>query len=251
MITGAALLAASGCASIVPYPQVAADTSVSPTLAWQRVLQENVNDVGQINFAHLRDHPESLFQFLNTIGDYSPRSNPALFPDRDSQIAYSLNSYNALAMYNVIQSGIPVKLSGHEILKFFELRRFKIGTEYLTLYRYENEVIRPMGEERVHFALNCMARGCPRLPRVPFTSIDLNQQLEDQTRFFLNEERNVQVDDVHRKVAVSSILKFYTKDFLKKAPSLIAYINRYRKSPIPPDYEVGFILYDWTINRQP
>ena len=45
-------------------------------------------------------------------------------------------------------------------------------------------------------------------------------------------------------------MKFYTSDFLAAAPSLIEYIKRYRDEPIPNDYEVRFITYDWTINRQ-
>jgi hypothetical protein len=52
------------------------------------------------------------------------------------------------------------------------------------------------------------------------------------------------------RVRVSAILKFYTADFLAKAPTLIAYINRYRETAIPDDYEIVFIAYDWTVNRR-
>ena len=38
-------------------------------------------------------------------------------------------------------------------------------------------------------------------------------------------------------------------DFLKKAPSLIAYANRYREAKIPDSYRVEFIPYDWTLNQ--
>ena len=40
----------------------------------------------------------------------------------------------------------------------------------MSLYTFENEVIRPLGEPRVHFALNCLVRGCPRLPPTPFVA---------------------------------------------------------------------------------
>ena len=42
----------------------------------------------------------------------------------------------------------------------------------MSLYTLENDVIRPLGDERVHFALNCMVVSCPRLPRVAFTQYD-------------------------------------------------------------------------------
>ena len=79
----------------------------------------------------------------------------------------------------------------------------------------------------------------------------LEMQLDREAKKFYNEARNVQVDDVAKKVKVSEILNFYTEDFLAKAPSLGAYINRYRDVKVPEDYAVGFIAYDWTINRQP
>jgi hypothetical protein len=31
------------------------------------------------------------------------------------------------------------------------------------------------------------------------------------------------------------------------APSLIAYINRWRREPIPADWSLGFFEYDWRI----
>jgi len=46
------------------------------------------------------------------------------------------------------------------------------------------------------------------------------------------------------------ILNWYQKDFLAKAPSLAAYVDRYRPEPIPAGYEIEFIEYDWTLNAQ-
>jgi len=100
-------------------------------------------------------------------------------------------------------------------------------------------------------ALNCMSIGCPRLPREAFTPERLNEQLDREAKLFYNESRNVQVDDANKVLRLSEILKFYTADFLAAAPSLAAYVNKYRDSKVPEDYKVEFIPYDWTINRQP
>lgn len=61
----------------------------------------------------------------------------------------------------------------------------------------------------------------------------------------------MQVDDARRVLRLSEILKFYTEDFLAEAPSLAAYVNKFRDHKVPDDYKVEFIPYDWTINRQP
>jgi hypothetical protein len=132
----------------------------------------------------------------------------------------------------------------------FGLRSIMIGRRSTSLYRFENEVIRPIGDPRVHFALNCMVVSCPRLPRTAFAAAILEHQLEHAARFFVAENRNVLLDPSRRLVYLSTIFDFYTKDFLAQAPSLIAYINRYREKPIPLDYAVRFFGYDWTINAK-
>lgn len=69
--------------------------------------------------------------------------------------------------------------------------------------------------------------------------------------YFFAERRNVTVDDARRVLNLSAIMDFYTADFLRHAPSLAVYVNRYRATPVPTDYAVRFFDYDWTINRQP
>ena len=54
-----------------------------------------------------------------------------------------------------------------------------------------------------------------------------------------------------RIVRASEILSFFEEDFLAVEPTLIAYSNRYRAPPIPTDYELEFIPYDWRINSRP
>jgi hypothetical protein len=77
----------------------------------------------------------------------------------------------------------------------------------------------------------------------------LDAQLDAAARLFVNEARNVLVVPERRTVRLSSIFEFYTGDFLAAAPSLLAYVNRYRTEPVPEDYEVEFIPYDWTLNQ--
>jgi hypothetical protein len=48
----------------------------------------------------------------------------------------------------------------------FYLRTFTVGRKSISLYKFENDLIRPLGEERVHFALNCMVSSAARDFRV-------------------------------------------------------------------------------------
>ncbi len=231
----------------------APDPTLTPVTAREtlaRVLDRYVDDQGRIDFASLAGNRVDLDRYVAWVHAIGPRNHPELFPARSDVLAYHINAYNALAMLGVIDVGMPQSLGGLRKLTFFYLREVKVGGDAMSLYAYENKVIRPLGEERVHFALNCMAAGCPRLPRLPFDAKTLDTDLEREAKKFFNEDRNVEADAARRVVRFSQILDFYPSDFLAKAPSLIAYANRYRTSQIPADYRVEFIPYDWTVNRQ-
>ena len=219
-------------------------------LHWSRVLETYVNEQGQVDFQGLTNNPAELQAYVDYIATISPESDPAAFPGTASRIAYFINSYNALSMYNVLDSGIPETLGGWRKIPFFVLKRFTIGGDKMSLYSYENNVIRAQGEERVHFALNCMVAGCPRLPRTPFTGADLDAQLEREARHFFSEARNFHIDPEHKVVYLSWIMKHYREDFLARAPSLVDYVNKYVEDRIPSDYTVKYLPYDWTVNIQ-
>ena len=248
----AALLALvlAGCATAVPGPRIEVPPT-PPADSWARVLERHVDDLGRVDFDGLARDRRDLDRYVAWVYAVGPDNAPGLFPTAAHVLAYHLNAYNALAMYNVIEDGVPATLAGPKQIEFFALRQLQVGGVARSLYGYENGVIRRLGDERVHFALNCMVVACPRLPRAPFPAEGLDGMLEREARFFFAEPRNLQVDSALKVVRMSEILSFYTEDFLAKAPSLVAYVNRYRDAPIPADYRVEFIPYDWTINRQP
>lgn len=239
----------SACAVRIPPPSGAAQAVSSPEKAWAGVLSRFVDERGQIDFAGIEREPGDLETYVAYLAKVSPASEPRSFPTPESRTAFYINAYNALAMYDVLRSGQPPDLGAVKV-RFFYRNRFQLGGTSISLYHLENKVIRPMGDPRVHAALNCMARGCPRLPREPFRAEVLDEQLEACSRSFFNEERNVRLEPERQTVRFSQILEFYTADFLKKAPSLIAFANNYREQKIPAGWKVEFIPYDWRLNSQ-
>ena len=235
----------SGCASLVVLPEPTDDVERElPIQAYARVLHQYVNDRGEVDFPALRRDRADLDRYLA----YVARTPASAFSHPQERLAHYINSYNALSMYNVIDLGIPDTHAGWRKIRFFVLREFNIGGKQMSLYAYENDVIRKLGEPRIHFALNCVALGCPILPRKPFSGKRLDAELEREARKFFSEDRNLRVDHANKTIHVSEILDFYTEDFTPAhAPSLIAYINRYLADPVPEDFAVRFSDYDWTI----
>jgi Protein of unknown function, DUF547 len=238
-----------------PVPGVDAATTEAWSIgeweaAWTKVLTRYVDDAGRIDFDSLRRNHVDLDRVVAFIAAVDPGSQPQRFPDKHSRLAFYINAYNALAMYGIVQAGVPESLGGLTKFTFFYLRTFTVGGKSISLYKFENDVIRPLGEERVHFALNCMVVSCPRLPRVAFSAAALEGQLDTAARQFIGDTRNVWIEHTKREVWLSAIFDFYTEDFLTHAPSLVAYVNRYRAAQIPSDFKVHFLEYHWTVNHR-
>jgi hypothetical protein len=244
-------LTLGGCSTLVQLP---ATSTPVPTIAaaeagYARVLRKHVNDNGEVDFSALRDDRGdsgivALEQYLRVIAMTPLNSGSTA----NVRLAHMINAYNALSMYNVVASGIPASHNGMAKVKFFLLRKFEIGGTTMSLYAFENDIIRKLNEPRIHFALNCSAVSCPVLPREPFTAANLDAELDRETRKFFARTENLVINHTARTISFNEILKFYTEDFTPShAPSLIAYAQRYVSATLPLDYQVVFTPYDWTV----
>jgi hypothetical protein len=223
---------------------VAADLGRWPRQSWGFVLKRYVDDRGRIDFEGLAGDPEPLRRVVAFIGATNAGWTPGNDADHAETLAFFINAYNALAMHSVLEPGtVPA-----ESRDFFMQNKQLVGGQHRSLYDFENGVIRRLNEPRVHFALNWMSRSCPRLPQVPFEAAELDRQLDEAARAFVNDPGRVTVDHEQREVTLSPILQWYHKDFLAEAPTLVAYVNRYRDEPVPADYRVRYHEFNWTLN---
>ena len=244
------LLAAvlSGCSTLVPAPVLPSPNAAVAEAAWAHVLQRFVNGQGEVDFPALDAAPADLQAYVRYVAD----TPLATLPDGPIRLAHMINAYNALSMFNVLRSGIPATHAGFNKVTFFVFRELEVGGQRLSLRSFEDDVIRPTArrrnDPRIHFALNCSALSCPVLPRTPFTAEGLDAELERETRAFFARPENFRVDAATQTLWLSELLNFYPKDFVPGlAGSLAAYANRYAPQPAPPDYQVRFTPYNWTI----
>jgi Protein of unknown function, DUF547 len=249
LILFTAFLGACSTVVKVSQPDVPTVSLAQAQQGYAAVLQRHVNALGEVDFAALRSDTSpnglpSLEAYVQAIAATPLQAASTA----DARLAHMINAYNALSMYNVIASDIPASHAGLAKVTFFLLRKFDIGGATMSLYTFENDIIRKLGEPRIHFALNCSAVSCPVLPRVPFTADKLDEELERETRAFFGKPDNLRIDHAQRTVYFNEILKFYTEDFTPShASSLIAYAQRYTDQKIPADYQTAFTPYDWTV----
>ncbi len=237
------------CSSLVKAPESASHspmTDAQATAAYARVLEKFVNKDGEIDFEGLSKARQDLNDYVAFIA----RKDLSTMKDPQERLAYLINSYNALSMFLVIEKGIPKTNAGFKKVGFFYLTKLQINQTSKSLVDYEKEDIRSIGEDRIHWALNCMAVSCPRLPQTPFTGAHLEKELTAAAKEFFNSSKNVKFDDTEKTVYLTQIFDFFPKDFVPhKAPNFIDYVNLFRDVAVPTDYKQKFIDYDWTVNN--
>lgn len=231
---------------------------------WNKVLGKYVDSRGYVNYEALAKSRGDLDRFLAAIEKTSPRSSPEQFPAKNEQLAYWLNAYNAQVFKGVLARG-PEKesvwkgglFSGYS---FFVGMDIVLGGEKLNLKKLEDKTVREgFKDPRVHAALNCASKGCPRLPQAAFDPAKLDEQLDEGMKGFVAEARNVAVDDAVKTVTLSKIFDWFSGDFVgyEKAHgnadgNQIDYVNRYRGSlpKVPKGYALKFFDYDKSVNAQ-
>ena len=120
-----------------------------------------------------------------------------------------------------------------------------IGGKEVSLDDIENDIIRPMGEPRIHLAIVCASVSCPDLLTEPYMAEKLNSQLDGQARIFLhNDKKGLRIGK--KTIHISKIFDWFEKDFTN-AGGVETFIRNYH--PDLPDLDIDAdIDYDWSVN---
>lgn len=172
--------------------------------------------------------------------------------DRSERMAFYLNAYNILAVKKV-QENWPLRnlrSLGSLIRPVWKHDAGVVGGEAVTLSYLEHDVLRAMGDPRVHVAINCASMSCPDLREEPYEASRLDEQLDDQARRFLQQEaKGILVDESAGIVRLSSIFDWFEEDF-EQDGGVASFIRRYRPD-INGEYALQADLpYNWDVNAE-
>lgn len=231
--------------------------------AWDRLLREHVNSIGEVDYARLKSHPALLNRYVEQLAAASPKTAPTQFPTRNHEIAYWINAYNAL-MVNKIVTNYPVRgVDAFGLFRsVFKQEEHHSGGEIVSLGYIEHELLRKVYDEpRIHFALVCASVSCPALAREAIEGDTLDSQLDRLAADFVSQDRNVTIDIANRRVTLSKIFDWYEQDFerprgLSGNAAVLAYIGRHLDGErgqlfkkLGPKPRVRFHGYDWALNE--
>jgi hypothetical protein len=78
----------------------------------------------------------------------------------------------------------------------------------------KNKLLKIFHDEKIHTALACGAKSCPKLPREAYAGPKVEGQLFMATRNFVNDPELNTITPGSRKIWLSKIFKWYQEDFL-------------------------------------
>lgn len=176
---------------------------------------------------------------------------------RAERLAFWINAYNVLAI-DVVLRHYPVesiKDAGGWLTPVWRIDAGRVGGMEVTLHEVEHEILRPLGEPRIHAAIVCASTSCPSLRREPFTAENLDAQLEAAMRAFLADPRKgLAVDRRHSVLRLSRIFDWFAEDFASQG-GVLRYVSE--RAPEAErawlqdrleEVRVEWFDYDWSLN---
>ncbi|MDF1865209.1 MAG: DUF547 domain-containing protein [Saprospiraceae bacterium] len=206
---------------------------------WDELLKRNVLSNGTVNYTAIKARKTVLNEYLKILSENPPQANWS----RAKTMAFWINAYNAFTI-KLIVDNMPVKsIKDLEGGKPWDKKWIKIGNKTYSLNIIENDILRPKYKDaRIHFAVNCAAKSCPPIWNRAWTEANLDHQLEERTKIFIDNNKFNQVSET--KAKISKIFEWYASDF----GNLITYLNKYTTENIATNATVTYKEYDWSLN---
>jgi hypothetical protein len=235
-----------------------AGTATVAHTSWTKLLAKHVkpgaDGLNRVDYAAFKSTDHAVLKaYLKDLQNV--RVQPL---GRAEQFAFWANLYNA-ATIDVVLDHYPVKsikdikLGG--ILSIsggpWSKKLLKVEGVELSLDDIEHNILRPhFKDPRVHYAVNCASIGCPNLRTEAFTGDQLDRQLDDAARAFVNHPRGVRIDG--GRIIASKIYTWFQKDFGGTDKGVLAHVAKYAAGDLAQAVAkaktISSYEYDWGLN---
>ncbi|MEO8398515.1 MAG: DUF547 domain-containing protein [Ignavibacteriaceae bacterium] len=212
------------------------------------LLNKNVSN-GLVNYNGFKS--QKFEEYLRSISEADLSGL-----NKNEKLAFWINSYNALAIKNVLNNpGMksPIKVEG-----FFKEDKFEVAGKMLTLDQIENEVIRPeFKEPLIHFGIVCAAKGCPQIRSEAYNSKNVIEMLKENAKKYFRSDKGFILNRENKTVMVSQLLNWFDEDFKIEGKDSLKFVLLYLRKD-DADFiiknkeklKIEFIEYDWSLNSQ-
>ena len=220
------------------------------------LLKNYVSELGWVDYktwsANETDKTK-LQSFIDEMAGYDPSRLSGA-----EELAFWINAYNAFALHEVlnrypVDTIRPAFLGIPERSFFTEVKHVVMGRSY-SLDQIENDVIRKLGEPRIHFALNCASISCPKLLNESFKANRLDEQLNELAVAFVNDPSRNKFDKTNNSAQLSKIFDWFKSDF-DDVGGVANYLVQFAQGDAlevlqASETTISYLNYDWGLNKQ-
>ena len=205
---------------------------------------------GHVNYPALA----SDARFLAHL-EYIKNLDTERLASKEQRLSFWINAYNALAIKGILDGGSPSSFFGR--IGYFSGASYLVAGREINLYDLERKVLIPLGEPRVHFAINCASFSCPLLSSGSYEAARLDEQLDIAARTFINDEHKNHFDQGEKVAYLSKIFDWFPDDFGGSEPAILSYVAAFVADPALAEalraggWRVKYLDYDWSLNGIP
>ena len=166
--------------------------------------------------------------------------------ENGGDMAFWINAYNFLTIDLIVRENEreTIKNLGSMFTSPWKKHSWDLGGKSYTLNHIEHEILRPMGDARIHFAINCASISCPDLRGEAYRSEILDKQLEEQVLLTLgNEGKGLSLNG--NNIKISKIFKWFEADF--NGGDVKGWLQSYIS--LNKQVKLQYLNYDWSLNK--
>lgn len=226
--------------------------------AWDALLKKYVDQRGDVNYTAWKSNGADVRALDGYLASLS-RATATAQSSREAQLAYWINAYNAVTIKGILRE-YPTSSIRNHTARFIgyniwhDLQLITPSGQY-SLEHIEHQILRKTGEWRIHFAIVCASKSCPRLRAEAYTAERLEPQLAANTRDFFADRSKFRFDARTRTLYLSKILDWFAEDFGSDQRGQLATIASYLPADVAQqiaagNVEVAYLNYDWDLNDQ-
>ncbi len=209
---------------------------------YNKFLKDHVSSKGVVNFDKVLKNVDQLNAITRSFSKISPNRGWTTSEKK----SYWINFYNA-NIIKLIAEHYPLK-SINYIPNAFDDKIIDYAGTKVSLDNIEHEILRKLGDPRVHFALYSTAISSPVLKRTAYEPENIEKELGVATSNFLNDPTKNKLG-----AAVSEISKTFDwyKDDFASLNDIINFINIHSGgTKITDKTKITYMDYNWNLQTK-
>jgi hypothetical protein len=198
-------------------------------------------DHASVDYEKINNNPELQEKIKNQLEKLKTVKAPE---EKKHKLAFWINAYNFFTIVDVVNN-YPIS----SMKKIgWKNKHHQIEDTLYNLDHIEHNIIRPLADPRIHFAINCASVGCPSLASEIFDGNRIDTKLDEVATNALKNPLHLRM--VNNMLNTTQLFKWFSKDFESGGYEGVAdFVNIFAPERLRNSSQIKKkIKYDWNLN---